>query len=81
MTTYALTVSSPEGDVFCGQVVRLSARGVEGELAVLAGHVPFATPLVACDCTIELENGEIRTGHTDGGQDDGRQGLTVDGQS
>ena len=45
----------------------LTLRGVEGELAVLAGHVPFMTTVVPCSCKIELEDGTERHGHTDGG--------------
>lgn len=67
MRTFTLTVSSPEGDVYRGEVVSLRVRGTEGELAVLAGHVPFVTSLRACECKIELEDGEIRLGQTDGG--------------
>ena len=67
MKAFPLKISSPEGDIFCGDVVKLSVRGTEGELAVMAGHIPFVSSLVPCDCKIELENGEERVGATDGG--------------
>ena len=67
MKTFALAVSSPDGDVFRGDVVKISLRGTEGDLAVMAGHTPFVTSVKPCDCTIELENGETRVGSTDGG--------------
>ena len=39
MKTFFLKISSPEGDLFSGEAVKLVVRGVEGELAVLAGHI------------------------------------------
>ncbi|MBE6871655.1 MAG: F0F1 ATP synthase subunit epsilon [Ruminococcaceae bacterium] len=67
MKSFLLKISSPEGDVFSGNAVNLSVRGTEGELAVMAGHVPFVTAVKPCDCKIELESGEEKTGRIDGG--------------
>ena len=67
MSTYTLKISSPNGDVFCDEVVSFSGRGADGELAVLAGHVPFVTPIKACACKVTLPDGTVRTAHTDGG--------------
>ena len=67
MNTFRLIVSSPNGNLFDGPVVMLSVRGTEGELAVMAGHVPFVTVVAPCDCKIETEDGSQRIGHTDGG--------------
>ena len=67
MRSYLLRVSSPEGDVFRGNVVKLCVRGTEGELAVLAGHIPFVSYVKPCDCRIELEDGEEKVGRIGGG--------------
>ncbi len=67
MNTFPLTVSTPSGDAFQGEVTVLSVRGVEGELAVMAHHVPFVTALKPCLCKIELEDGSIKLGRVDGG--------------
>ena len=67
MKTFALKITSPEGDLFSGEAVKLSLRGTEGEFAVMAGHGPFATAIVPCKCRIELENGEEKSAQTDGG--------------
>ncbi len=67
MNTFKLIISSPDGNTFEGDVVSLSIRGTEGELAILAGHIPFVTSVVECDCKIELPDGTERTGHTQGG--------------
>ena len=56
MKTYHLTVSTPDGNVFDGECVRLVVRGTEGELAVMAGHIPFVTSLVPSECKILLED-------------------------
>ena len=67
MKPFTLKISSPEGDLFYGNATKLSVRGTEGELAVMAGHTPFVTSLVPCDCTVELEEGQLRNGRTEGG--------------
>lgn len=66
MKTYPLTISSPDGDVFKGDVVSIRLRGVEGEFAILAGHVPFVTAVKPCTCVVELSD-EIKEGKTEGG--------------
>lgn len=67
MSTFHLTVTSPDGNLFDGDAVSVSLRGADGNLAILAGHTPFITSVKPCDCKIELEDGSIRTGHTEGG--------------
>ncbi len=67
MNTYRLKISSPDGDLFDEEIVKLSLRGSEGDLAVMAGHIPFVTAVKSCDCKIELADGSIKTAHTDGG--------------
>ena len=67
MRRFNLKISSPDGDLFCGDAVNLILRGTEGELAVMAGHVPFATAVVPCRCKVILENGNERLATTDGG--------------
>lgn len=67
MKTFLLKISSPEGDLFSEEVVSFSVRGTEGELAVMAGHIPFVSSVKPCECKIELENGEEKIGSTDGG--------------
>lgn len=52
MKTFQLTVSTPDGNVFCGECVELLVRGTEGELAIMAGHIPFVTSLVPSTCTL-----------------------------
>lgn len=67
MKTFPLIISSPDGDLFNGEAVKISLRGVEGDLAVMAGHIPFVTAIRPGDCKVELETGDIRNAHVDGG--------------
>ena len=67
MRSFLLKISSPEGDLFSGNVVMLTVRGTEGELAVMAGHVPFVSYVKPCDCKIQLEDGSEKIGHIQGG--------------
>jgi F-type H+-transporting ATPase subunit epsilon len=45
MSTIALEIMTPERLVFTGNVEMLIARGTEGELGVLPGHIPLITAL------------------------------------
>ena len=74
MNGFLLKISSPDGDLFCDEAINLKVRGTEGELAVMAGHIPFITAVKPCDCRVDLPDGTSRHGHTDGGI------LTVSGE-
>ena len=67
MKTFRLTVASPDGNIFCGEIVKLDVRGVEGELAVMAGHVPFVTSVVGGACAVWTDDDTKRTATLDGG--------------
>ena len=67
MKTYPLTISTPDGDLFGGEAAALYLRGADGDLAVLAGHIPFVTTVQPGECRVELEDGSERKGHSDGG--------------
>ena len=43
MTAFHLTVATPQGKAFDGDVVNVSLRGTLGDLAIMAGHIPFTT--------------------------------------
>ena len=67
MRYYKLTVSTPDGNIYEGEVRRLIVRGLEGDLAVMAGHIPFATVIKPGRYSIEHEDGSIREGEIGGG--------------
>ena len=67
MKTFPLLISSPDGDLFRGEAQMLILRGTEGELAVMAGHIPFVTGVVRGRCVVvtaeeERKEGEIAEG-------------------
>ncbi|MBR1797121.1 MAG: F0F1 ATP synthase subunit epsilon [Clostridiales bacterium] len=74
MTTYHLSVMSPDGEVFNDEVISLSLRGADGDLAVFAGHVPLITTVRPGKCVItradesEIE-GELTSGILDVSKD------------
>ena len=72
MSTFPLIISSPDGDILREEVSRLIVRGTEGELAVMAGHVPFVTVVKKGRCVVEYPEGEQKAGLILGGL------LTVD---
>lgn len=67
MKTFLLNISSPDGKLFSGEAVMITLRGIEGDLAVMANHVPFITSVKPCDVKITLPDGTERIGHSDGG--------------
>lgn len=72
MSTFHLTVSSPDGNKFDGEVFKFDVRGVEGELAIMAGHIPFITSVIKAPCTVWLDEDKKKTAVSNGGL------LTVD---
>lgn len=58
MTSYQLTVMSPDGEVFNNEVISVLLRGAEGDLCVLAGHIPFITTVRPGKCVITLPDEE-----------------------
>ena len=67
MNTFLLKLSSPDGDVFCEEVLSISMRGTEGEFAIMAEHIPFVTTVKPCEFKIQLDNDTVKEGRTDGG--------------
>lgn len=45
VSTFLLEIVTPEHVVFSEHVNSLTVRGMEGELGILPGHIPFVTPL------------------------------------
>ncbi len=67
MNTFQLTVSTPDGSAFRGEVTALFLRGASGDLAILAGHIPFVTAVRAGVCRFSLLDGTEKRGDMDGG--------------
>ena len=67
MKTFHLTVSSPDGNLFDGEIYKLDVRGVEGELAIMAGHVPFVTSVKSSPCKVWIDEDTPKEATLDGG--------------
>ena len=65
--TYELLISSPNGEIFKDEVTMLTLRGIDGDLAILANHIPFVTTVLKCQCKIGLPDGTQKLAETDGG--------------
>ena len=66
MKTFQLQIAAPDGLRYDGEAVQLSVRGIEGELAILAGHIPFVTALKAGECRVYVGD-TIRRANYSGG--------------
>ena len=67
MNGFRLTVASPNGNIFDEEVVMLSVRGTEGELAIMAGHTPFVTSVMSAPCAVWLDENTKKNAVCDGG--------------
>ncbi len=67
MKTFDLIISTPDGDIFRDKAQALTVRGAEGELTVLADHIPFLTAVKPCVAKIILPDDSEQTAALDGG--------------
>ncbi len=67
MNTYKLTIATPDGNQFQGEVYALFVRGAEGDLAVMAGHTPFITSVKPGACRLHLPDDEEKSATLDSG--------------
>ena len=69
MKAFKVQIAAPDGLRYDGEAVQLSVRGIGGDLAVLAGHIPFVTALKDGECRLYTgENGEnVRRARCRGG--------------
>ncbi len=67
MNTYKLIISTPDGNVFEDNAEALIVRGTEGELAVMAKHIPFITAIKAGECKVVLSETQEKLATIGGG--------------
>jgi F-type H+-transporting ATPase subunit epsilon len=60
-------VVTPEREVWSGRAEMLIARGVDGEVGILAGHAPLLVQLAIGPLRIHRERGELLAAVVDGG--------------
>ena len=66
MAEFHLQIITPDGVQYDDVTTQLSVRGSEGELAILAGHLPLVTSLAAGECRVYTDAG-VRKGECSGG--------------
>ncbi|MBQ8623860.1 MAG: ATP synthase F1 subunit epsilon [Oscillospiraceae bacterium] len=59
MSTFHLKIVSPDGVFFDGEAKQLSIRSIDGEIAVLKGHIPFLTAVAVGECRLYVNDGEV----------------------
>lgn len=67
MKTFKLQIAAPDGMRYDGDAVQISVRGIEGELAVMAGHIPFVTALKSGECRVYTDESTVRRAACSGG--------------
>jgi F-type H+-transporting ATPase subunit epsilon len=59
-STFSVDVLTPEGEVFTGKVVQLSTRTVDGEIGILANHVPVLAGLKPNRLRLSISDSEVQ---------------------
>jgi F-type H+-transporting ATPase subunit epsilon len=67
VATLRITVVSPEREVFSGQADMVVARGVDGEVGILAGHAPMLIELAIAPIRLLERDAETGKVLVDGG--------------
>ena len=67
MAVIQLTVVTPEGKPFEGEVERVIVRSTGGDVCVMARHIDFATALGEGEGRITLPDGRVRRMEIAGG--------------
>lgn len=67
MKNFRLEITTPAGVRFSDEAVQLSVRAVDGELAVMAGHIPLVTALRDGECRVYLPDGSVKKAKCGGG--------------
>jgi F-type H+-transporting ATPase subunit epsilon len=58
MSTFRLEIVTPERKVYEKDVNMVVVKGVEGELGILAHHIPLVTPLKVAPVKAKIDNNE-----------------------
>ena len=68
MNEFHLEIAAPDGMMYDGGAYMVSVRGIEGDLAILSGHIPFVTALAPGEVRVYLTEGaDPKKGKCSGG--------------
>lgn len=66
MSGFHLQIVTPDGEFFDGPAERVKVRTINGDVAILAGHIPYVTALGTGEASVTVE-GEVRKAAASGG--------------
>lgn len=58
MATFKLRIVTPEKVFFEGEVIQVISRTAEGNIGIMAGHVPYAANIVPSSLKVKVNDGE-----------------------
>ncbi|MCK5032165.1 MAG: ATP synthase F1 subunit epsilon [Calditrichia bacterium] len=67
MSLFSITIATPEGKMFSGEISSCTATGVNGKFQVLTNHAPLISMIDVGKMKIELENKKTDYLATSGG--------------
>ena len=67
MSTFHLKISTPDGLLFDGEVERVRARMIDGDVCLLAHHADYVSAVGAGEAAIAFEDGQVRRAACIGG--------------
>lgn len=66
MSSFHLQIVTPDGEFFDGQAERVKVRTINGDVAILAGHIPYVTALGTGEAAVTVD-GTVRKAAASGG--------------
>lgn len=66
MSGFHLQIVTPDGEFFDGPAERVKVRTINGDVAILAGHIPYVTALGIGEATVTVD-GNTRRAAANGG--------------
>ncbi|NLP34328.1 MAG: ATP synthase F1 subunit epsilon [Clostridiales bacterium] len=58
MSSFHLKIVSLDGLFFDGEARQVSLRTIDGEVSILAGHIPYVTAIGAGECRVYVEGAD-----------------------
>lgn len=67
MSSFHLQIVTPDGAFFDGPAQQVRVRTIDGDVAILAGHIPYVTALGIGEAAVTAEDGTVRKAAANGG--------------
>lgn len=66
MSTFQLQIVTPDGSYFDGEAERLVVRSIDGDVCIMANHIPYVTALAVGEARVTID-GKPRVAAANGG--------------